>query len=135
MKTTADIVEFESLEEMRVIITAIDDMKEQARRLVEPIAEKLESLEDNPHIQKRMGNCFIVSSKSISEDPFLRMSPFFHDFKAQYKLIADAIRAVSSDADKIEKILREVISCNRCKDQPINPAAVKNICVAFQKES
>ena len=50
------------------------------------------NLPDNPNIKRVNQQCFTMSSADMMKDnPTMRLDPFFHDFKAQYKYIAEAI--------------------------------------------
>ena len=53
------------------------------------------NLPDNPEIKRINQKCFTVSSSQLfgKSNPQGRMDVFFHDFKAQYRLIAKVLEA------------------------------------------
>ena len=84
-------------------------------------------LPDNPNI-KRIGdkpNCFIVSSKDITS----KWSPFYHDFKKQYKKITEVL-----DRARPENVidhLNAIIATGQFKDSTtihtFHPSVIDNL--------
>lgn len=71
--------------------TLSEELDRAQRRLDEilrRIAERVEALPDNPRVRRVSANAFTLSASDLGSN----WSPFYHDFKAQYRAVADAIR-------------------------------------------
>lgn len=62
-----------------------------AGRIKAMIMAKLESLPDNPRINRLNSNCFTIMSSDLGDN----WTPAHHDFKKQYQLIYDKLKAVN----------------------------------------
>ena len=76
-------------------------------RIREIIANMIQSLPDNPDIHRMEGapNCFVMSSRNLNPKSF---SPFYYDFKLQYKKLIEIIDTANPiDISHLETILRQ----------------------------
>jgi len=74
------------------------------------IKKKISELPDNPSIKRMSPNCFTISSSEIFGNPKNSrscMSVFYHDYKAQYKMVAKAI--ASCRTERINSTLKGII--------------------------
>jgi len=73
------------------------------------INSKIRKLPDNSKI-KRISmhpNCFIINSSTIMSDKNKNMSPYYYDFKCQYKEIVNKLKA--SNPFDLYKVLNKMI--------------------------
>ncbi len=87
---------------MKTLLNQISEKSVELKKLQEAIAKAINELPDNPNIQRisEHPRCFVMSSKDVfagNKYGFTDMrirhnwSVFYHDFKAQYKKIAEVI--------------------------------------------
>lgn len=83
-------------------------------------------LSENPHV-------FTMSSSQVfnnaKNNQFLRLDPFFYDFKAQYKYISEVIN--KSRPDNVVLMLQQIVWKGKHKDKTnyksFNPAVINHL--------
>lgn len=65
----------------------LERLQEQTESLKQQLLNSLKALPDNPDIKRVSGNCFVMNSGDICKTDGYILSPFYHDFKAQYAFI------------------------------------------------
>lgn len=73
---------------------AIDDFQITVDTLKSALKDKIMTLPDNPRINRLGDNAFTVKASELVGNPW---SPFFHDFKAQYKKLIKWIDELTPD--------------------------------------
>lgn len=105
-------------------------------RIREIIANMIQSLPDNPDIHRMEGapNCFVMSSRNLNPKSF---SPFYYDFKLQYKKLIEIIDTANPiDISRtIETILRQgsylKSGYTYSHTYKFNPTVIKNLAIAY----
>lgn len=112
---------------------------EEIQRIREAISKAILELPDNPRIQRISDNprCFVMSSKDVFSpnqygytDMRIKnnMSVFFHDFKAQYELIAEVLK--KSHCENIISTLQYIIKNGTLKGRNyrrFHPDVIKHL--------
>lgn len=89
--------------------------------LLDKVCADIEALPDNPNIIRSGGSCFSVNFQFLPEN----LSPAYHDFKHQYKLITNEMRK----ADTIVPLakLEFILETGKVTGIKLNPAVIHNI--------
>ena len=85
---------------------------EEAEVKISKIRSELQAiineLPDNPRINRMSSRSFTISSSALRDgNQFLRLDPFFHDFKAQYQKVCDIIE--TCHPENITSVLQEIV--------------------------
>ncbi len=92
---------------MKKILEITNQIKLQVDALKNSLKLKINSLPDNPNIQRLGGGCFTMNFSEIAKAPVHRMSPEFYDFKEQHKTLCDIIdnTEVTTLPEKLKSII------------------------------
>ena len=89
---------------MKKELQAIDN---QVQKIKEKFAEQINALPDNPKINRISTSpcCFTIMSSDLGNN----WSPFYHDYKAQYKFLADLVTKTKGESiiNILEKIVKK----------------------------
>ena len=93
---------------------SIEDIKKQADTIRRKLKERIESLPDNPRINRLGKNCFTIKLSDLGDK--LNLSPAHHDFKRQYQLICEVIDR--KDLRKLPEFFKGLIDKGILVDHP-----------------
>lgn len=94
---------------MREKISEITQLTDTANKILLEIAQEIQSLEDNPRISRINDKCFVIRSSDLGGN----WSPEYHDFKLQYREVAEYISSCGTDS--------LIARIGRCIDQSTIP--------------
>jgi len=116
-------------------IRNIMPLVEQAIAIRKQIANLILNLPDNNRINRISSNAFTLNSSELLNENY-NLSPLYHDFKRQYRMIANAL--LSIPIENTEQWLKAI--CNRGYFQAgptkvtLHPMVIENIRRAFNGE-
>lgn len=78
----------------------VANIRLQLQEAADAASQKINAGPDNPSIDRVSKKCFTISSSKLGSS--LNLSPFFHDWRAQYEFIGDLVeRGNFHDVSKI----------------------------------
>jgi hypothetical protein len=86
-------------------IRAFNAYKMKVDVLNEKLIQKIEALPENPRITRINENCYTISSKDFGTKNW---TPFYHDFKYQYKFLRAIIE--NHDINQTERIFQDIMA-------------------------
>jgi len=125
-----------AVEAVRRHSAELDALFVRGEQLKSAVRKAILDLPDNPAV-KRVGpdsRCFTLSSKAVFGDPkgnpTMRLDPFYHDFKAQYEVIAQAV--ASCEQANVLKTVTAIAETGKLKKAGdnyyrFNPAVVNRL--------
>ncbi len=82
----------------------IKQFKEEISILIKQSKENIKNLPDNPKIKRLNSNCFTINKNDLDDN----LSPYYYDFKYQYKMIVDNLNVPNEKfIEKLDKIILE----------------------------
>ena len=69
----------------------LDEIVEIVKKFIDILPE----LPDNPNIKRIDDTCFTIGIKTINLDPRHSLSPFYYDYRSQYRFILDRLANAS----------------------------------------
>lgn len=97
----------------------LEAVAKKGEELRKALHKTIVDLPDNPAIKRveQSPRCFTISSSAVFGDaknnPTFRMDPFFHNFKSQYEVIAQAVD--SCDPARTLKTLQNIVETESLK--------------------
>lgn len=102
-------------------LTSIQDIQEQLTHIVTELNSIILTLPDNPNIQRKNDNCFIMNSKYLLNN----WGVFYHDYKSQYKAIIQIIS--SGEPQSVVNKLKSIIKDHKHEKLKFHPDVIKNL--------
>lgn len=102
-------------------------MQRQVKELKDRLRTRIEELPDNPKIQRMSDTAFVMNIKDIGPEAIL--SPLYHDFKAQYRIISDLIdRAPVEEVSRIlDRIFKDGTYVYKGQSTKFHPEVIRNL--------
>lgn len=109
------------------ITEQMGDLRKRIEGLRQDLLKRLSELPDNPRITRRSDKCFTINVKDIG--PGAILSPFYHDFKAQYKEISEIIEeeTLEDASKKIDTIIKTGSLMYKNKAMHFHPDVITNL--------